>query len=601
MKKIILLNLMVIMLILNGCINEKQTNYELIINDVENGTVTGEGEYKEGEIAILKALPKEEYKFAYWELGGKFIFFENPLEILMDENKEISVVFAKLEEELTLIYPKKGETIEYTKNIELNWEKEETEETYKIYFGESLENMELLGETTENKIIINKKLDWDTKYYWDVVRENGKKLENISSFSTFNPDNLYGFMKEVYLWNENMPTDIDYSQYTNYNELLGSMLYSPELGGYDHWSFIISYEEYKSWSENSEYKGVGFSFLWQDDNLMIKRVYKDSPGDVAGLERGDRILSINGYDIVEKGKEYFEENIEEILAGDIMDIKTKKNGVEKENSIKKEIVQVHPVQEKKIFKVGEKKVGYLVFDTFEGKADEELEEAFGEFKTKGINELVLDLRYNGGGSLGISLNLASLILDNTKKGEVFTTLTYNELLENYGWGSIYEFKEKENSLNLQKLYVITTKGSASASEYLINGLEPFMDVIIVGDDTHGKPVGMNVMGLKDGKYNNENPENMILPIMFKGVNSLGEFDEYKFITENEEKIFDGLRADYKEIDDIYNELGSEDEACLKACLCKIENDEFPQKSQKRSLLRIEQFENRRFRSLIGAY
>ena len=505
----------------------------------------------------------------------------------------------KIEKEVNLIYPKKDEIIEYTEDIELNWEKEELDEVYKIYFGENIEDMELLGETSENKIVISTKLNWNTKYYWFVMRENGNGLENLSTFNTSNPDDFYGLMKGIYLWNDNMPIDIDYSQYKNYSELLNAMLYSPELGGYDHWSFIISYEEYLLWSENTEYKGIGVSFLWQENDLMIKRVYEDSPADKAGLKRGDKIVSINGCDVEEK--ECFEENIEEIFSGDNINIEIENNGEIKAVEIEKEIVEIHPVQEKNIFEVGIEKVGYLVFDTFEGKANEKLEDAFLEFKTKGINELVLDLRYNGGGDLAIAINLASLIIGNSYEGEIFTTLSYNDFLESNGWGSIYKFSKKDNSLGLEKLYVITTKGSASASEYLINGLEPFIDVIIVGDDTHGKPVGMNVIGLKDGKYNQSEPEDIMIPIMFKGVNSLGEFDGYKFITENEENIFDGLSADYKVSDDIYNELGSVNEACLSAVLYQIENDEFPSKSQKRDLIKVEQFENRGFRSLIGAY
>ncbi|MGM0508991.1 MAG: S41 family peptidase [Fusobacteriota bacterium] len=511
---------------------------------------------------------------------------------------------------ISLNYPKENETIEKVKDIELDWNFLDTDETgleYEVFIGVDEDNLELIGKTTETSITLeSKKLDWNKDYIWKIKTE--KFGDYATKFYTSNPDDLYEVMKARYLWNDNMPENIDYDQYNNYSEILDSMLYSKEQGGYDQWSFIVSYDEYLSWSSNSQYKGAGFSFLWQNQQLFIKRVYIDSPAARGGLKRGDEILEINGYNILDRGKDYIENNFGNITEGEEMILKVKrKEGTLETLNLNKDIIEIHPVQETKTFEIQtdeneDKKVGYMVFDTFNGDATSELETAITSFGSVGIDEMVLDLRYNGGGSLNICANLANMLAKNEYEGSIFTELTYNQILMDNDWGNTYKFSKHENSLELEKLYVITTKDSASASEYLINGLEPFMDVIIIGDDTHGKPVGMNGTPIKDGKFTFQKPESIVFPIMFKGVNANGKFDGYNYISENEENIYDGLTADFKANDDIYSELGSPEEASLKAALEHIKSGEFPTLVQKRSQnIKVEQFKNKGFKQFIGAY
>ena len=169
---------------------------------------------------------------------------------------------------------------------------------------------------------------------------------------------------------------------------------------------------------------------------------------------------------------------------------------------KTENFQSNPIQISKVIKVGEIKVGYLMYNQFAQGFDDDLNEIFSDFKAKEINELVLDLRYNGGGLVRSATNLAGMITGQFN-GQVFAKYLWNKKLMTYlndnqeqyaSWlGENFTDKLAEgdaiNSLNFNKVYVITSGRSASSSELVINGLSPYIDVIQVGDNTYGKNVG----------------------------------------------------------------------------------------------------------------
>jgi hypothetical protein len=152
--------------------------------------------------------------------------------------------------------------------------------------------------------------------------------------------------------------------------------------------------------------------------------------------------------------------------------------------------------------VDESKVGYLMYNQFAQGFDDELNQVFSNFKSEQINELVLDLRYNGGGLVQSAVNLAGMITGQFS-GEIFGKYLWNKNImsvlnsdpETYANNLRINFTsqlgegETVNSLNLNKVYIITTGRSASASELVINGLAPYIDVIQVGDNTYGKNVG----------------------------------------------------------------------------------------------------------------
>lgn len=162
---------------------------------------------------------------------------------------------------------------------------------------------------------------------------------------------------------------------------------------------------------------------------------------------------------------------------------------------KQEGLAENPVFLDKIFEINGKKIGYIVYNSFTNEYDEQLNEAFGRFKSGGVTDLVVDFRYNPGGSVRTSTFISSMIYG-TNTNDVFLKARYNDkyqkLLDDNNSETRRFFADKTgagtaiNTLNLSKVYIITTNGSASASELVINGLAPYLDVIQIGETTRGK-------------------------------------------------------------------------------------------------------------------
>jgi C-terminal processing protease CtpA/Prc len=112
-----------------------------------------------------------------------------------------------------------------------------------------------------------------------------------------------------------------------------------------------------------------------------------------------------------------------------------------------------------------------------------------------VDDLVLDLRYNGGGLVNVAQHLASYIGGIRTDGQVFAEYFHND--KNAFRNRILQFEPKPGRLTLDRLIVVTTRGSASASELVINALRPFMPVVVIGDTTYGKPVGQYAIGFCD--------------------------------------------------------------------------------------------------------
>ena len=363
---------------------------------------------------------------------------------------------------------------------------------------------------------------------------------------------VYRLMKDVYYWYDKVPDSVDVTTFNSPEELLDSLRYSQ----LDKWSYITTKEAYDSWYEEGKYVGVGFGYSYDEDgNLRIAYVYLDSPADKAGLKRGDIILAINGKTI----EEIEQNNLWSTIFGENevgvkVSLKVQKaTGEIEEIQLTKDVVTIQPVYLTKVLNVGNKKVGYIVFLKFIEPAYDALKSAFQEFKSEGVEELILDLRYNGGGLGSIARELASLI-SGVSEDNIFFTHYHNDKYSNYNWS--YKFENMEESLHLSRVIVLTSSSTCSASESVINGLKPYVKVITVGSATCGKPVGM---------YSYEFCDKVIDPITFETKNAQGE-GEY----------FDGIPATCPAIDNLTVELGNETEDMLKEAIYYIENEECSQ-------------------------
>ena len=375
-------------------------------------------------------------------------------------------------------------------------------------------------------------------------------------------DFVWKGLNATYYWQENVPNlddtkndDINaYYTYLNIKSdpesLFESLLY--DAGNTDRFSwFIDDYNE-----QNASFRGVsdsyGFDFglarLCSDCNEVIgyiTYVVPNSPASDANIKRGDffykfngTVLDINNYTVVNG---YYTDNNISMDFATIQDGAIVPNNDEISLTIR-EVIE-NPVFYSDVINNSQgAKIGYLVYNGFKYTFHEELNNIFGEFKSENIQELILDLRYNGGGSVLTSAYLASMIHAGASKDEIFAKLVHNSKLTgengNYPFfddASIYnqdgDYTGNNVSINrsntLDKIYIITSGGTASASEMIINGLSPYMTVITVGETTYGKNVGSyTVYDSPDftSKNVNQNHTNAMQPITFKIFNKLDQSD-----------------------------------------------------------------------------
>lgn len=229
----------------------------------------------------------------------------------------------------------------------------------------------------------------------------------------------------------------------------------------------------------------------------VRYIIPNSDAATKPIQRGDLFTGVDGTTLTES-------NYRSLLFGSsdtytlnmatLVDKTPVSNG-EEITLTKQKDLQENPIFLDEIIETNGKKIGYLVYNGFTNEFDEQLNDAFGRFKTGGATDLILDMRYNPGGSVNTARLLSSMIYGTNTK-DVFLKARYNDkyqkILEDKNTDLQDYFADKTgkgtaiNTLKLSKVFVLTTQGSASASELVINGLEPYMDVVQIGEKTRGK-------------------------------------------------------------------------------------------------------------------
>jgi len=372
-------------------------------------------------------------------------------------------------------------------------------------------------------------------------------------------DSLYFLMKQWYYWYNFMPAVIK-ENYSDPYELMNAMKYK-EL---DKWSFVADYNEFIA-EMQGEFVGHGIRIgLDGEHKARIAMIYSGSPLYTEGVRRGWIIKSINGYDIAQIILDGDAVAYNDALGPGVAGITNtfvfgKPDGTEVEISSTKKSFTINSVLLYDTLNLSTgKSTGLLVFESFIQPSPQELEIAFEYFKSCNVSDLILDLRYNSGGYLYVAQDLASYIAGNglAAGGSVFAVLKYND--KNQIYNESFRFEETAWPLSLNRLVVISTRLTASASEAVMNGLKPFMEVVSIGDTTHGKPVGMNGWEVGE-KY-------FFWPVTFKMVNS-----------DNEGEYFDGIVPEKVVSDDITHDFNDRNELCLKEAIHYLETGSFSAK------------------------
>ena len=329
--------------------------------------------------------------------------------------------------------------------------------------------------------------------------------------------------------------------------------------------------------------GVEFGLLYACQSCrqligFVKYIIEGSDASTKDIRRGDLFSGVNGTQLTV-------ENYRELLFSDnlnyTLNMISIRNGVITSNGKevalqKEENFAVNPIQMSKVMETSSGKVGYLMYNQFVADKSSLLNQIFVDFKNEGISDLIIDLRYNGGGSIQNCVYLASMITGQFP-GQIFVKEEWNLKMSNYlssefGKESFVErfisklpSGESLNSLSLDRVYVLTSSETASASELLINGLRSFIEVIQIGEKTVGKNVGSITVYDYINKSQTKNPNHTyaLQPIVLKIANNDG-FADYS----------DGLEPNFtiqERIDD-FGTLGDPEELLLSTALSIIRGD-----------------------------
>ncbi|MGB0905940.1 MAG: S41 family peptidase [Maricaulaceae bacterium] len=395
----------------------------------------------------------------------------------------------------------------------------------------------------------------------------------------------------TYLW-YNEITDLDpaaYSDRLEYFETLKTSATTSSGTPVDQFHFTIPTEEYQQRVSSGAEIGYGFRTIILASSvprdIRISYTDPDTPASApnADVKRGAKILEIDGVDAINDGTQagvdalnagLSPENAGETHSFTILD---SGSSTPRTVSLTSEVVTSVPVNRTEIIPTSTGNVGYILFNTFGTSiAEEQIVNAMADMSTQNVNDLVIDLRYNGGGFLAISAQLGYMVAGSANTAnKTFDSLTFNDKhpVFNPVTGSAisptpffdetlgFSLAEGQSlpSLNLNRVFILSTSRTCSASEALINGLRGAgVDVILVGGRTCGKPYGF---------YATDNCGETYFTIQFRGENDLG-FGDYSdgFNPQNAVNPFGELIEGCLMADNYSQQLGAPTEDLLAAAL-----------------------------------
>ena len=422
--------------------------------------------------------------------------------------------------------------------------------------------------------------------------DNGAYASEINDFVWKGMNLMYLYKEQISdLSNDRFNNSDDYASYLNSftrpEDLFESLIY--ERQNIDKYSYIVdNYTELQQSQQGiSISNGMEFGLAYVPNSSFniygfVRYVHPQSPADENGIKRGDIFIAINNtilnsdnyldllnLDSYSVNFANYLDNNSETTNDDIIELN------EIDIYLTKIYLEKNPIFLSKIFTNNQSKIGYLMYNRFLTNFENNLNSIFSEFKSNDIQNLILDFRYNPGGAIDNAVFLSSLITGQFNE-EIFSSDQWNNEIQEFWLNNnpenlIRRFQTYENSLFLNKIYILTTRSTASASELVINSLNPYIDVIHIGETTYGKYQGsLTLYDSENFSIENINPTHnyALQPLVFKILNAIGNTDYY-----------DGLQPDYllQEFPANMGEIGYENEPLLNFTLDLINSKEITSK------------------------
>ncbi|WP_296943041.1 S41 family peptidase [uncultured Massilia sp.] len=381
---------------------------------------------------------------------------------------------------------------------------------------------------------------------------------------------LRGWADRYYLWYNEIPSTVRMADYTDAISYFGALKtpgLTPSGKAKDRFHFTYTTAEWDALNRAGE--EVGYGLTWSRNATTPPRTWlaaivePGSPAALAGVRRGDMLVAVDGIDFVNTattdGVARLNAGLFPKGAGEAHRLTIRRGSDTFDVGLNAAVVASASVKNAKVIDTPTGRVGYLIFDDFNAVAEKQLIDAFVMFKAQAVSDLVIDMRYNGGGLLYIASELAYMVSGPTTAGKTFERLQYNDKTAPeapipfrntaYGFASPNPAPAGQAlpSLGLKRVTVLATSGTCSASEAVINGLRGVdVQVDIIGGQTCGKPYGFTPV---------DNCGTTYFSIEFQGVNAKGFGD-----------FADGFAPTCTVADDLSRAQGDTAEGLLAAAL-----------------------------------
>jgi carboxyl-terminal processing protease len=415
-------------------------------------------------------------------------------------------------------------------------------------------------------------------------------------------------MNLYYLWQNDVPNLADnrfenqsqlndfLTQYSNPSALFNDLRTDASL---DRFSVIFNnYETLEGiLSGTTLNNGVDYALKYKTGSTTeifgwVRYIIPNSDASAKDIQRGDLFYAVNGTPLTVS-------NYQSLLANTnyTLNLADYDNGTITPNGQSVDLIKTNlsenPVLISTVINQGNHKIGYLVYNGFYPGYEPQLNAAFADLKAQQITDLVLDLRYNSGGSIATATRLASMITGQFNN-QIFAKEIWNDKLNAYwnetnprqlvnNFTSIIGNGTAISSLNLSKIYILTSRSTASASELVINGLKPYINVIQIGDVTTGKNVGsITLYDSPNFSRTNRSSKHKyaMQPLVLKIANK-DNFGEYQ----------QGLQPTFSQIENLgdLGVLGNTDEPLLSTAINQILANGM--QSQQQNTINFQDFKN----------
>jgi C-terminal peptidase prc len=350
-------------------------------------------------------------------------------------------------------------------------------------------------------------------------------------------------LREYYYWYQQLP-DPDPGLFPSPEAYLEAVRLRPLD---ESFSYISAEAASDAFFSESQYVGFGFrNMLTASADLRIAEAFPGSPAAAAGLDRNQQILEIDGRSVADLAAAgLIDSAFGPPTVGHTVRLRVRNpDGAEREETLVKALVTIPTVAVTRTFDVEGRRVGYVLFHNFVQPSNAALDAAFTQLGQEGATDLVLDLRYNGGGLVSVAQHLADLIGGMRTNALLMARYVHNDR-QSHRDSSLF-FDSAAAALSAPRLVAITTRSSASASELVINALKPYLPVATIGDNTYGKPVG---------QYGFRFCGKIVWPVAFSIRNAADQGD-----------YFGGFAPDCVAPDDLGHPLGDPREGSLSEAL-----------------------------------